>query len=552
VGLRRQPSTPGSSSFAAQVAAIALAAVCGVLVGLLPPALLDATRDGSSPGTAGMRMAGAVGILALVSWLLRLILRTRAEHFVERARSIALAASVRLPLPAQHALRLDLPLRLDRLLSTLARAEKAPPLAAGAAAAAVAALVALADTSLELLLIGLLAFAASVAIAVVHVGATPGTGRGSGNTLLGTTLSASPATPASPQLALAAEAQFGRESRAQRRTAVHEAQTSFALGLVLTAAVGLAVARALPERTSAEVLVAVIELFLLVGAGLLLAPAVLTQRDAAAASAQLAQLLGVRLGSATALATPTLRGAVSLRGVGATAGEGGATAVLSNFSLEIAPGERIGILTPPGPAAAVLAGLIGKLLEPEEGTVELDGFDVIALAPAAVWRQVALVPAEAALLPGTLLDNVTLGLRESSPGNALAAAEASGLDELARRLPSGYNTWVGSHSWTRGELRRLAIARAIAVDPAVVIVHDAPPGLDPGSERLLAAALDKLARGRTTIVLAERPSSLRGSEAIVVVEGGAVRERTTYDELLGGILAPGATRSLTSDLQPSA
>jgi ABC-type multidrug transport system fused ATPase/permease subunit len=525
---------PGQEAFtsqdavtAARTVAVLLAAACGLLVGLVP-LLVDATLCGSFCLRRGaLVVGGTIGISVLAAWLAAMVVAGLGERAAASARLAALLATVRLPPAAQHALRLGLPARLPRLAAATARGAAAVPLVAGASAAAGGALRGLALVGPALLAVG--AGLLLVAVVVAILTSTP-----AASTLaaadrqaaeaVAAALSPLPAAPADPRVALAAGPALERRLRAGLTAAVGQAGPLPTIGLPAAAAVGTALFLLGPAISAADALLVLGELAVLGGAAFAVSRAASAHREAVAARADLTELTGSdQLPREVALVVPgrrRLAGAVSFRRV--TVGFGLTRPLLAGLDFDIAPGERAGVLLPPGPAASVVAALVAGLLEPEDGAVLLDGMDTRILAPQLVWSHVALVPQEPALLPGTLLDNLAAGAgRHPDLARVRFAAELTGLDQLAGRLHGGLDTSVAEHWWQPDELRRLALARALVANPAVVVLHDPTAGLDPAAERLIQTAVDELATDRTCILLADRPAALTTAELVIV----AGRER---------------------------
>jgi ABC-type multidrug transport system fused ATPase/permease subunit len=322
--------------------------------------------------------------------------------------------------------------------------------------------------------------------------------------------------------------------RAGLAAAVGHAGPLPAVALPAAVAAGIALFLLGASASATDALLALGELGVLSGVAWAAVRAAAARREAAAARADLAELTGTdQIPRDVTLVVPSRRrfaGAVSFRRV--TVGFGLPRPLLAGTDFDVAPGERAGVLVPPGPAAAVLAALVAGLLEPEEGAVLLDGMDTRILSPQLIWSQVAVVPQDPVLLPGTLLDNLVVGAgRHPDLGRVRFAAELTGLDQLAGRRGAGLAAPVEEHWWQPDELRRLALARALVADPAVVVVHDPADGLDPAAERLIQVAVDELATDRTCILLADRPAALTSAELVVVAGRERPSARQAFPEL---------------------
>jgi ABC-type multidrug transport system fused ATPase/permease subunit len=411
------------------------------------------------------------------------------------------------------------------------------PLVAGASAAAGGALRGLALIGPALLGVGGVLLLVTVVLALA-ASPPPATALATAEQHAASTIAAAlsplPAAPADPRVALAAAPALDRRLRAGLAAAVGQAGPLLAVGVPAALAAGAALFLLGPTAPASNVLLAFGELAVLGGVAWAAARAVTSHRAAAAARAGIAELTGSdQAPRDVAIVVPSRRrlaGAVSFRQV--TVGFGLSRPLLAGTELDVAPGERAGVLLPPGPAAAVFAALVAGLLEPEEGAVLLDGMDTRILPPQLIWSQVALVPHDPVLLPGTLLDNLVVGAGPYPDlGRVRFAAELTGIDQLGGGLGRGLAFPVAEHWWQPDELRRLALARALVADPAIVVVHDPGDGLDPAAERIVQAAMDELATDRTCILLADRPAALTSAELVVVADRERSAGRAAIAEL---------------------
>jgi subfamily B ATP-binding cassette protein HlyB/CyaB len=211
-----------------------------------------------------------------------------------------------------------------------------------------------------------------------------------------------------------------------------------------------------------------------------------------------------------------------------------AAPVLDGLSLEVAPGEVLGVVGPSGSGKSTLARLAQRLYVPERGRVLVDGLDLAQVDPAWLRRQVAVVPQEAILFTRTVRDNIAL----ADPGmpfeRVVWAARLAGAHELILSLPEGYDTPLAEQGRTLsgGQRQRIALARALATDPRVLVLDEATSALDYESERLIQANMRIIARGRTVIVIAHRLSAVRHADRICVIDHGRVVEEGTPSDLI--------------------
>jgi len=208
---------------------------------------------------------------------------------------------------------------------------------------------------------------------------------------------------------------------------------------------------------------------------------------------------------------------------------------LSDLNLEIAPGESVALVGPSGGGKTTLVNLIPRFYVPSEGRLLLDGEDVEKIRLSDLRRQIALVSQEIVLFNDTIAANIAYGAMAGAPKGAVEhAADAANALEFIRAQPGGFDTVVGERGirLSGGQRQRIAIARAILKDAPILILDEATSALDTESERLIQAALEKLMRGRTTIVIAHRLSTVEHCDRIVVLDEGRIVEQGTHAELL--------------------
>jgi len=215
--------------------------------------------------------------------------------------------------------------------------------------------------------------------------------------------------------------------------------------------------------------------------------------------------------------------------------------VLEQVSFAIAPGETVAIVGRSGAGKSTVADLLLRLLDPDRGTVRLDGRDLRTLPLAFVRRHVALVDQAPFLFHTSLRENVRYGRPDASDDEVAAAVQAAGLEDLVRGLPEGTGTVVGERGATlsAGERQRVAIARAFLADPRVLVLDEATAALDPATERRVVGGYEALMRARTTVVITHRLELARRADRVVALDGARVAEIGPPDELLaqGGYFA---------------
>lgn len=208
--------------------------------------------------------------------------------------------------------------------------------------------------------------------------------------------------------------------------------------------------------------------------------------------------------------------------------------MLSDVNLTIEPGHVAALVGPTGAGKTTIVSLIARFYDPTEGTIKIDGVDIRKFTQRSLREQISYVLQETVLFHGPVWRNIAYGKPNATRAEILRAAELANAHEFIEQMPQRYDTIVGERGETLsgGQRQRIAIARAVIRDTPILILDEASSGLDSASEKLVFEALDRLMKGRTSVVIAHRLSTIRQAQMIFVVNNGAIVERGTHEELM--------------------
>jgi ATP-binding cassette subfamily B protein len=258
--------------------------------------------------------------------------------------------------------------------------------------------------------------------------------------------------------------------------------------------------------------------------------------QALASAERVAELLDARVEvqeSPTALDLPALEGRVRFDHVTFAYPDTTSAPALVDVDVSIEPGTTVALLGATGAGKSTLANLLLRLHDPTTGRVVLDGHDVRDVTLQSLRGQIGVVLQDSVLFADTIRENIAFGRPDATTEEIEAVAKAAQIHDFIADLPAGYDTEVGERGVTvsGGQKQRLAIARALLIDPRILILDDATSSVDAETEQLIQDALDRLLHGRTAFIIAQRLSTFRLADRILVIEDGCVVADGSHQEL---------------------
>ena len=208
--------------------------------------------------------------------------------------------------------------------------------------------------------------------------------------------------------------------------------------------------------------------------------------------------------------------------------------VLHNIELYAAPGQKIAFVGSTGAGKTTITNLINRFYDIADGKIRYDGININKIKKGDLRRSLGMVLQDTHLFTGTVMENIRYGRPDASDEACIAAAKLANADGFIRRLPDGYQTVLTGDgaNLSQGQRQLLAIARAAAADPPVLILDEATSSIDTRTEALVQQGMDSLMEGRTTFVIAHRLSTVKNSDCIMVLEQGRIIERGSHDQLI--------------------
>ena len=234
-----------------------------------------------------------------------------------------------------------------------------------------------------------------------------------------------------------------------------------------------------------------------------------------------------------ALEIKNVRGEISFKNVDFSYGKGEGK-VLNNFSVDITPGEKLAIVGPSGAGKTTICNLIPRFYDVDAGSVTVDGIDVRDIKIKSLRENIGIVQQDVYLFSGTVKDNIGYGKSTASDREIIEAAKLAGAYEFIKSLPNGFDTYVGERGvkLSGGQKQRISIARVFLKNPPILILDEATSALDNKSEIVVQDSIEKLSKGRTTITIAHRLTTVQNADLIIVMTREGIVERGSHQDLM--------------------
>lgn len=231
---------------------------------------------------------------------------------------------------------------------------------------------------------------------------------------------------------------------------------------------------------------------------------------------------------------PSLSGSVCFRNVGFTYPSRPDVVVLRDIDLQLDPGKIVALVGPSGGGKSTIINLLEKFYLPTKGSIFIDGQDLKTIDPVWLHQQIGIVSQGPCLFSTTIRSNIAYGRQDATLEEIIEAAKVANAHDFISKFPDGYETVVGERGvmLSGGQKQRIAIARSILKDPKILLLDEATSDLDAESEFLVQEALDRIMRGRTTLVVAHRLSTVRNANLILVISEGQIAEQGNHNTLM--------------------
>lgn len=208
--------------------------------------------------------------------------------------------------------------------------------------------------------------------------------------------------------------------------------------------------------------------------------------------------------------------------------------VLHDIGIKVEPGKCLALIGPSGGGKTTMCQLLMRFYEPDSGTISVDGMDISGITQSSLRRNIGMIQQDVYMFAGTIRENIRYGRPDASDEEIVEAARLAEIHDEIMQMPDGYDSYIGERGvmLSGGQKQRLSIARVFLKNPPILILDEATSALDTVTEQRIQASLDRLSRGRTSIIIAHRLSTIRNADTIAVIEHGRIAERGSHAELL--------------------
>ena len=213
---------------------------------------------------------------------------------------------------------------------------------------------------------------------------------------------------------------------------------------------------------------------------------------------------------------------------------GSSAPAVNNVSFSVKPGQVVALLGGSGSGKSTLINLVSRFYDVSSGRITVDGYDIRDITLGSLRKNIGTAQQDVFLFSATIRDNIAYGIPDASLEQIIAAAKTAQINNFIQSMPDGYNAWVGErgHTLSGGEKQRVAIARTLLINPAILILDDSTSAVDAETEHLIRLALDELIRGRTTFVITHRLPIIKKADIILMLKDGQIEEMGNHDELM--------------------